>query len=363
MAYVRPTSDPHSVAEGGEPLATLMPAVHFEFYGCSVEVSSPDAGLVEEVRRDFLYFEVPAPNRSGRAQLRMELRLEAPVYTGLPSVPATVVTPRNVCFRDGDTVYVDYFGRGLATHERKTGAWAMRSEDADLVHEAAYLFILSAVGQHLDRIGLHRVHALGVRYRGRAILLLLPSGGGKSTMALSLLSEPGFELIGEDTPLIDRRGRVHPFPLRLGVRPDSPPDIPDRYLRTMRRMEFDPKMLIDIEYFRDRLCPPGEVIDPDVVLIGQRSLGPTSAIEPLPRRKALNALVKYAVVGLGVYQGLEFLLERGAWELVGKGGIASSRLLASVRLLARAPAYRFQLGRDMPGNTRRLLEFIHARHG
>jgi len=51
------------------------------------------------------------------------------------------------------------------------------------------------------------------------------------------------------------------------------------------------------------------------------------------------------IVGLGVYQGLEFLLERGLWEILGKGAVVASRLYNSLRLLARVPACRFVSGR------------------
>jgi hypothetical protein len=202
------------------------------------------------------------------------------------------------------------------------------------------------------------VHALGVSYRGRATLLLLPSGGGKSTMALELLRQPGFQLLGEDTPLIDRRGRVLPFPLRLGVRAGSPTGVPEQHLRTKRRMELGPKTLIDISYFQDRLAAPGLPVEPGLILVGQRNLGPETAIVPLSRAGALKALVKYMVVGLGVYQGLEFLLERGIGDLAGQGGTVASRLYNASRLVSRAPAYRFVLGRNIGQNTQRLLEFL-----
>jgi hypothetical protein len=224
-----------------------------------------------------------------------------------------------------------------------------------LLHEIAYLFILSTVGDHLDKQALHRLHALGVSYQGRAILLLLPSGGGKSTMALELMKQPGFSLLSEDTPLIDRHGRVHPFPLRLGIRPERQTDIPPQYLRTMRRMEFDPKTLIDIDYFADRL---GDAADAGMVLVGQRNLGDVSRIVPMAYPDALLALIRYMVVGLGVYQGLEFLLERGLWEMVGKAGVVASRLYNSQRLLSRAKAYRFVLGRDTRLNFHTLVNFV-----
>ena len=326
----------------------------FDFYGLRIEVSSTSADLVEEVRRDFAYFWIP----TGEGQLRVELRWAPPPYAELPSLPASIFTPRNVCFQNEETTYIDYFGQGLAVFNRDERRCVIYGTDNDLLHEIAYLFILSTVGEHLDSRRIHRVHALGVSYHNKGILLLLPSGGGKSTMALELMRRPEFLLLGEDTPLIDRHGRILPFPLRLGVRPEAETGITSEHLRTVRRMEFDPKTLIDIEYFKDRLA--GEV-DPSLILVGERNLGDVSEIVPLARRHALKALVKYMVVGLGVYQGMEFLLERGLWEVVGKGGVAASRLYNSLHLLARTSSYRFILGRSKEKNCQTLLEFIRQR--
>lgn len=289
--------------------------------------------------------------------MQVEMRLVPPPYAELPPLPASLITPRNVCYQNRKITYIDYFGQGLAIFSREENLCIVYGTDLDLLHEIVFLFILSTVGQYLDARGLHRLHALGVSYNNRGILLLLPSGGGKSTMALELMRHPGFLLLGEDTPLIDRRGYILPFPLRLGVRPEQDTGIPSQYLRTMRRMEFDPKTLIDIEYFRDRL---GKEVEPGIILVGERNLGEISEIIPLSRHRALNALVKYMIVGLGVYQGMEFLLERGLWELLGKGGIAASRLYNSLRLLSRAPAYRFVLGRNTKKNFQTLLEFIRG---
>jgi hypothetical protein len=155
--------------------------------------------------------------------------------------------------------------------------------------------------------------------------------------------------------LIDRKGRMLPFHLPLGIRPGRETGVPSQYLRTVRRMEFDPKMLIDIEYFQDRF---GKAVAPELLLVGQRNLGEISEIVPLACYRAMKALVKYLVVGLGVYQGLEFLLERGLGDAVGNIGVGFSRLYSSLRLLGRARAYRFVLGRNTEMNCRTLGEFI-----
>lgn len=328
----------------------------FDFYGFVIQVSSTSNALVEEVRRHFAFFR----RTGGEAHMRVEMRLEEPPYDELPSLPAFLFTPRNVCFQSKRTTYIDYFGEGLAVFDRDAEHCVIYGVNHDLVHEIAYLFVLSTVGQYLDSQRLHRVHALGVSYHDRGILLLLPSGGGKSTMALALMRTPGFFLLGEDTPLIDPKGRILPFPLRLGIRPEQKTDIPSEYLRTVARMEFDPKTLIDIDYFKDRI---GQAVEPGLILVGERNLGRSSEIVPLSRRRAFKAMVNHSIVGLGVYQGLEFLLERGLWELLTKGEVVASRLRNSVALLRRAPAYRFVLGRDIDRNRRTFLDFVREKYG
>ncbi len=327
----------------------------FDFYGLTIEVNSTSVDLVKEVGRDFAYFRVPTVE--GRVQV--QVFLDSPPYAELPLISASLITPRNICFQNKQITYIDYFGQGLAVFDRKERHCKVYGIDHDLVREIVYLFILSTVGQYLDSRGLHRVHALGMSYHSRGILLLLPSRGGKSTMALELLCHPGFLLLGEDTPLIDRRGHILPFPLRLGVSPEQGTEIPPQYLRTVRRMEFDPKTLIDIQYFHERL---GKEVETGVILIGERNLGEVSELVPLSSPRAFNALVKYMIVGLGVYQGMEFLLERGLWELLGKGGVVASRLYNSLRLLASAPAYRFVLGRNTKKNCQTLIEFIRQKY-
>lgn len=328
--------------------------VDLDFYGVRVSVSSESSALLEEVRRDFIFFSTT--DTSAAPALEVTLEIAEPPYAGLPDITSTVLTPRNISFKDRDRTYIDYFGNGLAILDETRTSCTIFSPEIDLAHEIAYLFILSTVGQRLDRRGLHRLHALAMSYEGRTALIVLPSGGGKSTLALNLLGRPGYKLVAEDTPLIDRAGNVHPFPLRVGLRAGSKHEVPAEFVRTMKRMEFDPKTLIDISYFGDRV---GGESTPELLLVGTRSLGAVSRLEPISKLEAFGALLRYMIVGLGVYQGLEFLLERGVGDLLKQTKNVASRILASLRLLKRVRCYRFVMGRDGGLNVEtigRLLE-------
>jgi hypothetical protein len=326
----------------------------FDFHGCRVCVSSDNADLLDQVGRDFAWFAAPP---RGQPSHRIDLVVAPPPFDGLPPVRAAFTTPRNVCFRDGARSYLDFFGHALAVLDRDRCECTVYGTDPELLHEIAYLQMLSIVGQHLDARGLHRVHALAGSYRGRGLILMLPSGGGKSTMALALLRNPDFRLLAEDTPFVDRRATILPFPLRIGVRPGEPTGAPAHYIRTLSRMEFDPKTVVDIDFFRGRIGVPTAA---DYLFVGLRSLGTVSEIRPLSRIAALRSLVNHMVVGLGVHQGLEYLLERGGTDLLGMGGVVASRLRNALALVRRSSPHLFVLGRDLGKNYRTITAFLDA---
>ena len=67
------------------------------------------------------------------------------------------------------------------------------------------------------------------------------------------------------------------------------------------------------------------------------------------------------IVGLGLYQGLEFLLEKGSWEVFLKAGLLFSRLRNALRLLQRSECYRFVIGRDLELNVECLTTFLEEK--
>jgi hypothetical protein len=322
----------------------------FNVYGFRFSIRSAVSEAVEGLEQDFAFFR--SCDLGGGVTL--ELLAEDPPREGLPLTDALVYTPRNVVYRNGSKRYIDYHGRALGIQDETSGDLKLYSRDPNLLYEAAYLYLLSRIGQHLDRQGLHRIHALGVTVQGRAVLVLLPMGGGKSTLGLHLLKYPAVQLLSDDSPFIDRKGRVLAYPLRLGLLPGSENTIPPEHRRAIQRMEFGPKHLVNYSYFQDRV---NKSADPGLVLIGARTLARDCRIEEVGIIAGLRACVPNSVVGLGLFHGLEFILQAGAWELAKKAGLGGSRLRNCWQLLRRSRVCRVHLGSDPVLNAKTVFDY------
>ena len=323
-----------------------------DVHGLRFEVRGWPA-VAGEVMRDFAWFEA---GDASPADVTVELAEGAPRWDDYGDLTAAFITPRNVVYQDGGRTILDYFGRASAELDRAAGRIVIRSEHPHLAHEAAYLFLLSRIGEHLDAIGLPRLHALALAAPRGAICVLLPSGGGKSTLAVSALGVERVRLLAEDTPLLDTSGRVHPFPLRIGVNPTDAERLPAGSVRRIERMEFHDKLVLDLDGFRDRV--EGEPQPLADLVIGRRSLGREGRLDRVPHRAAIGALLREGVVGVGVYQGMEFVLQRGMRDVAGKAGEAFTRARCCAAAARGARVWRLTLGRDHASNWAALGQLL-----
>jgi len=339
MPDAPPSIDQRSNTAAASNDAGAKTAVSLDFHGYRILLrSASDPVRVSDITTDFSLFKREPDDRH---DLEIVFRDFASRPT-LPRLQALQHTPRNVVYRDGDRSYLDYGGRGLSVISDGGRRCEIHCDERHLAHEAAFLTVLSHVGAHFDRTGRTRVHALGLETGGRAVLLMLPSSGGKTTMALRMLQTDGVRLLSEDSPLMRRDGSIDPFPMRIGVRPGtSLPEVPESMRLEIERMEFGPKTLIDMRAFESKLSGPVPI---GAILIGKRFTAGESRVVPLPRRAAIRPLISDAVVGLGLYQGVEFVLQSSAIQLFGKGGLALSRLRTSLAIARRAEVHRFEMG-------------------
>lgn len=323
----------------------------FDLYGFRFRVSSNSDQALQGLASDFAYFR----DDSVEADMLVEICEGEPDYGSLPDTEATVYTPRNVSYRDGNIVYLDFHGRGLGIHDPDKCHYRIVSRDPHFLYEAAYLFLIAHASEFLDGQGMHRVHAVCMAVDGKALLVMLPMGGGKSTLCAALLKNPQIKLMSDDAPYIGRDGRVYAFPSRIGILPGSEKDLPEEYVRRIDRMEFGPKYLLDYSYYADRVLAEAE---PGHVFIGARNASNRCSVTRPRWGEQMKAVMTHSVVGLGLYQGMEFVFQRSAMELFSKARIAWSRLHNCRTLLKHSEVYHLSLGRDTEENVRTILEIM-----
>jgi hypothetical protein len=351
-----PTSDHTSSSatrRGDSPTHDGTNALHLDVYGLRLLIDGDWPDIADELRRDFAWFEHEPPVDAPDVVISIQRR--APESERFGELPQAFITTRNAVFQCGSQTVVDYFGRVLSVYDRDRDQLLVQGEDHHLVHEAAYLFVLSRVGRHLDQSGLTRIHALGLSGGNGAVLLLLPSGGGKTTLALRALREPSVKLVSEDTPLLDRHGLVHPFPLRIGVNVGDEHLLPPGPVGRIERFEYGPKLVLSLDAFRDRIEERPQPLRH--VVVGERSLGREGSLSPLPRRALVGPLLRDAVVGVGVAQMVEYVLERGSRDLLKQGRLAAARSRCCVPALF-AQGWKLRLGRDPERNWAEVAQLL-----
>ncbi|MBU2102680.1 MAG: hypothetical protein KKF80_04725 [Candidatus Omnitrophica bacterium] len=331
-----------------------MHHVHLNFYGVGVCFKSDNQELTRDIQRDFSFF----ASKEDTTKIIISASFVHPPYASLPAMVARYVSPRNICYYNNHIKYIDYSGKALVIFNQDKLRCDMHSIDYPLLHEICYMTIMSLVASELDAMGLHRVHALGFTIGQKAVLLLMDMGGGKTTMALKILSLSNtIKLLSEDSPLINPHGDILPFPLRIGVNEQEVPDgIPHEYLRRFQRQEFWPKTLIDVEYFKEKISTvPAR---PHLIILGKRVLGRNPSIEPVSKYAALGEFIKNSVVGVGLYQGIEYIFQKGPREILLKIPLGLSRLRNSLKVIKGSKTFVFYLGQDKEENTSTLLSFL-----
>ncbi|MDD5155984.1 MAG: hypothetical protein PHF11_05855 [Candidatus Omnitrophica bacterium] len=320
-----------------------------------MEIKCGDTGTLQAIKNDFSFF----TTSEGNPEVFFEIFAQSPDYKELPSLKASFYTPRNICYKLRHLSFIDYFGNGLTIIDYKKNTYKIYCLQPHLRHEIAFLTILALAAERLDSRGMHRVHGLGIEANGKAVLILLPSGGGKTTLLLELLKKEGIKLVSEDSPLINSSGKILPFPLRIGVSyPDKPQGIPESHLHLIERMEFGPKYVIDMDYFKDRISKNS--LEAQSILCGIRCLGAESRIIPLAKYRTLGEFIKNSVIGVGLYQGLEFLLQGGLSGIFKKSGVILSRFKNSCKVISGAKTYLFVIGSDRRRNAETLWGFVAA---
>lgn len=147
-----------------------------------------------------------------------------------------------------------YKGRGnLKAHLKIESSglktFCISGDNSQHLYEVLYAFILSSIGEHLEARGMHRVHGLGIANSLCALIVPLPSGRGKSTMAHWLLENTDLKFLGEETVFTNGR-EVLAFPIRRAICEKDFEASGAQFERLFNREKFEKKYLLGWRPFR-----------------------------------------------------------------------------------------------------------------
>lgn len=325
-----------------------------DIYGLVIECIFDSEELAKQLIRPFAYFK---KEETRQFSVKIVVKEENPPYESLPSLEARFSSPRNLVYKDKELKIIDYFGKGIVIENRKKSFYQVYSRDSNLLQEVFYLLIISLFGEYCDKKWMLRIHALGVSYHNKAILLVSTAGTGKSAMAIALLQEEGIKLISDDEPIFHKQRGTLPFPLRIGI-PDNNTVtyIPPEYIYKIDRMEFGTKYFVDCGFWKDRI--ETRALKEIVLLFSVRKLKGKPYIEKITKTKAFGALFRDAVIGIGLYQGMEFIFSNSVREVFLKIPIIFRRLILAIKLNRLSKTYRFVLSNDIGQNVCLFKDFI-----
>lgn len=248
------------------------------------------------------YFEIHSFNFSISTRCReLEAGL-ASLYPALSSAPGKCSAEWSVESRKG---------------RKKTARSYLSYEDGNLIHQTQsiedaldYLEwrITTRILQNLKQF--IQIHAAGVERGGKALLLVGPSGSGKSSLALCLLRR-GWKCMSDEVVLLDAGcGSVLPFPRSfhadfsaMKIFHDLVAKQGDTAFRdSSGKMRLDPSFAL--EDWVAEPSPPGWIVFPDY------QPGHSGEIEPVGETEALSLMLSQAI-NLAEHgkRGLDALME------------------------------------------------------
>ncbi len=323
--------------------------VRLNVHGVTVELEG-DPGALDELRAHFSWFVVDAGTRSPDVSVEL-LRAPGRVDSS-KRLLADQVLERGIVYNEGDVTWVDHHGHGVSRYDFGSERGRICAPERDDLVELGYLMVHSRLGVLLERRGFVRLHALGLSLAGSAAVVLTPSGGGKSHLALALLQRGEVELLGDDIVLVDRSAKAYPFPHPIGI----PTERATRGLgraRAFHRRHHVPKWILELDPSRAKLADrPAPIVR--VVLARRTNRGP-SRLVPITRSAVVSALFRDMVIGLGLPQVVELLARHGASDLVRLLPSAARRARVAAAVGARAQGRLLELG-----DAESAVELLHS---
>lgn len=327
--------------------------------GFSVELSS--AGKVHEafnkIRKDFSVYLV---HKVEQAQLKVEV-FDGPINkSSLHGLKFRKIFRRCQSAEKGPWRYNKYDESTYVKYDyHREKAEVFASNPADQ-HELCYLIILSRFGKKMDRMGCHRLHAMAGVYQDKPFALSMDMGHGKSTLAFEMLWQKKIKLISDDAPYIDKKGRLCPSLLRMGLgHPEHIKKLKNSGLTTYvaQRRNYPNKELMSLAQLESSQLET-HAQNEFTLFFGVRTKGDDVKVRKCSSLRAFFLLLRPMVIGVGLPILAEYFWEFGIKDFFVKTGVALSRLQRAAALAKNKTCYRVEFGDSLENNIRAVFEAL-----
>ncbi len=326
-----------------------------DFYGISVSISSVDS-IAQLLKKDFEYFNC-AKIQHPTFVLSVEKSISP--YNEIAGLKAIRQNEKCITYKDSGYIFNDYHGAGFTVYDPAAKKMSIYSLDEQLLHEITYLAVLSLTGKLLDLRGMHRLHAFAISYKSTALIGMMPSKGGKSTLFLDLLkSDSEFKIISDDTPYIDWRGKLYPFPIRVGTNDITGyadfVNIEKSY--ELVRRDHGVKTLIPVSAIPNKIHT--DVVERIILFEGARIYSNECELHNISSLKIFIAQIKHVIIGVGLPMVLEYFLEPSIKDIPKRIIIIVKRSLAAFNLARKSSSYTIYLGLSRETNVKIVSQLL-----
>lgn len=192
--------------------------MQWDFHGVSITGQTRSRDIQEKWQEAFA--SRPEPSQPDQPNIYCELNLCETV----PAPPAgqLIFTDDLLAYYRTDSLITCHFPRFGQLKFDLSAGWTKGVITPAGLHNLAVLedVLAIALAPHLRRHGQFLIHAFSAAKNGKAILLVGERGAGKTTTGMSLLNA-GWQLLSNDSPIINREGDILSYPGLLAAYPQT----------------------------------------------------------------------------------------------------------------------------------------------
>lgn len=326
-------------------------------YGMQVVVDVDNDQVRRNIEKDFDHF---IKNVNYFHKLYVKTMRKESLREVIPhGLVATKQSERAITYESKGIRYNDFYGEAISVINYKEDDISLYYKNEKILYETLYLLILSRSGKFMDRKGFHKLHACGVSMGNKNLLFMMPSKGGKTSTFLNLIRDKSVNIISDDTPVIDRMGKVHAFPLRIGLESKKEiinnfPYIKDEDVYEFERKYYSQKYLLNVTKLKNGVFTGNK----NYLVAGFRSTNTEPYLLKVNKLIMLGQLKKHMIVGVGLPMILEYFLEGTLRDHIVNVKILASRAIAATRLILKSDCYFFYTSKNISKNAKVLKGLI-----